>query len=181
MPSSTLTSLPSKPQLFTTIPPPSLHKPTHLESPHLKHILTIFTHPRHHIHPSLRQHPPTHTHSKALSDPHAFPIDIPSPPAFFSLPETPGQPASAAAGQTGGQAGRLQGRGGAGPDRVLPFCPLPQASSRAPAWSAQWGPSPTTFTPTLATGPLEVFSQPSEASYFWTFPPPHAISRDSQL
>lgn len=73
----------------------------------------------------------------------------------------------------------LQGRRGAGPDRVLPFCPLPHASSVAPVWSAQGAPSPITFTPTLGTGPLEVSSQPSEAPYFWK--PPRSAETPSSI
>lgn len=61
----------------------------------------------------------------ARNDPFSFPIDILSPPAFSSCPETSSLPASAAATQTGGQAGQLQRIGGAGLDRVLPFLPPP--------------------------------------------------------
>lgn len=93
-----------------------------------------------------------------------FPIDILSPPAFLSLLETSGPPDSAAAAQTGGQAGLLREEG-LGHTESSHSCPLPQASPIAPAWSPQWGPSPTP-----AKGPTEVSSQLSEAPYFLTPP-----------
>lgn len=89
-------------------------------------------------HPSLRGYLP------ALSHPHASPPHLPSPfPPWLPSPGRlqAAQPLwPAATAQTGGWP--PTGRGRAGPGRVLPFPPLPQASSSAPAWWAQWGQVP---------------------------------------
>lgn len=135
--------LPSKSQIFTITPLYTLYT-THAPGGTTLSTLLLPSQPHHHIHPGptpfTQTTPPTHTHSKTLSDPHSFPIDILSPPVFAFLRETSGQPASAAAAQTGGRA--VKGRRGWA--RQSP--PIPAPSHKPPpiagAWSIQWGPNP---------------------------------------